>query len=443
MVAAVTVLGHVVFAGSAQLADVVMTYLLAIVLISLRWGLASSLCASVLAVLTLDYFFIPPFNTFAVSDVSHIPLFGVMFIVGVVISLLTKRVRDQAEVRREQRYLDQRVPVSAQRRAIACRDDLRRRGRGRLARQGPPRREDARARHGRRSIDRPRDVHAPSVDEVAEWTRQNGRPGRGRNRHPARRPAESYLPLDRSGVLAVRLARRAKGSTTRGGSTSRRLRARSRARSSARSSPIRRIPRNCASSKRAAPQFALLLGLARSPHTARRHHRRRERAPRLPTHRTKVCTEPTDTVISEAERLNRLVAQLPRHDPPRGRRRSREQGMAACRRGGRRCARARRKYRRRPSHRHRPRARTCRSCRSTRFSCNKCSSICSRMRPSTRHERHRGHRLPARLSKEDEIEMVSSPTAGSGFSTPAKRRKSSPSSIAPEQAAAAGSAIRN
>lgn len=100
VVATVTGLGKLVFAGP-QLADVVMVYLLGVVLVSLRWGLWPSLVASVLSVLTLDFFFIPPFHTFAVSDVNHFATFGVMFIVAVVISGLTKRVRDQAEAARE------------------------------------------------------------------------------------------------------------------------------------------------------------------------------------------------------------------------------------------------------------------------------------------------------------------------------------------------------
>jgi two-component system, OmpR family, sensor histidine kinase KdpD len=100
MITGTTGLGRMAFA-SAQLADVVMLYLLGIVLVSLRWGLWPSLLTAVLSVFALDYFFIPPFHTFAVSDMSHVTTFAVMFIVAVVISGLTKRVRDQAEAARE------------------------------------------------------------------------------------------------------------------------------------------------------------------------------------------------------------------------------------------------------------------------------------------------------------------------------------------------------
>lgn len=90
-----TVISHAVF-GPGQLPDVVMLYLLVVVLVALRWGLGPSLAASLFAIAAFDFFFIPPYHTFAVSDAGHTMTFAVMFLVGVVISGLTKRVRDQA-----------------------------------------------------------------------------------------------------------------------------------------------------------------------------------------------------------------------------------------------------------------------------------------------------------------------------------------------------------
>ncbi len=86
-----TVLGH------KELADVVMVYLLGVVIVSMRFGYAPSLLAAVLSVMTFDFFFVPPYFTFRVSDLRHIATFGVMFFVAVVISGLTKRVREQAD----------------------------------------------------------------------------------------------------------------------------------------------------------------------------------------------------------------------------------------------------------------------------------------------------------------------------------------------------------
>jgi two-component system sensor histidine kinase KdpD len=83
--------------GRSQLADVVMLFLLGVVLVSMRFGYGPSLLAAVLSVLTFDFFFVPPYLSFAVTDLSHIGTFGVMFLVAVVISQLTNRIRDQAD----------------------------------------------------------------------------------------------------------------------------------------------------------------------------------------------------------------------------------------------------------------------------------------------------------------------------------------------------------
>jgi two-component system sensor histidine kinase KdpD len=54
--------------------------------------------ASVLCVAAFDFFFVPPFLTFAVSDTQYLVTFGVMLVVGLVISELTARVRLQARI---------------------------------------------------------------------------------------------------------------------------------------------------------------------------------------------------------------------------------------------------------------------------------------------------------------------------------------------------------
>ena len=83
--------------GRQRLEDVVMVYLLGIVVVSMRYGYVPSLVAAVLSVSCFDFFFIPPYFTFVVADAGHVITFGVMLLVAIVISGLTKRVRDQAE----------------------------------------------------------------------------------------------------------------------------------------------------------------------------------------------------------------------------------------------------------------------------------------------------------------------------------------------------------
>jgi two-component system, OmpR family, sensor histidine kinase KdpD len=83
--------------GRQHLADVVMVYLLGTVLVAMRFGYGPSLGAAALSVLCFNFFFIPPYYTFAVADPRHLVTFGVMFLVAAVISRLTQRVRHQAD----------------------------------------------------------------------------------------------------------------------------------------------------------------------------------------------------------------------------------------------------------------------------------------------------------------------------------------------------------
>jgi two-component system sensor histidine kinase KdpD len=78
--------------------NLVMVFLLAVVIAATFLGRGPSILVSFLSVLVFDFFFVPPFLTFAVSDTEYILTFIGLFGVGLVISELTARVRDQAEV---------------------------------------------------------------------------------------------------------------------------------------------------------------------------------------------------------------------------------------------------------------------------------------------------------------------------------------------------------
>ncbi|MDA8091753.1 MAG: sensor histidine kinase KdpD [Nitrospiraceae bacterium] len=77
--------------------DVAMLYLLGIVSVSSRAGKGPSILTTVLSVLAFDFFFVPPRYTFAVSEVKYFFTFIVMFVVALVISGMTLRIRRQAE----------------------------------------------------------------------------------------------------------------------------------------------------------------------------------------------------------------------------------------------------------------------------------------------------------------------------------------------------------
>jgi two-component system sensor histidine kinase KdpD len=79
------------------LANLIMVYLLAVVAVAMRLGRGPSILASLLSVAAFDFFFVPPYLTFAVSDTQYLITFGVMLAVAIVLSTLTVQVRQQAE----------------------------------------------------------------------------------------------------------------------------------------------------------------------------------------------------------------------------------------------------------------------------------------------------------------------------------------------------------
>jgi two-component system, OmpR family, sensor histidine kinase KdpD len=99
IVVACTGLARLMFPYFERL-DVAMLYLLGVVVISSRTSKWPSLFAALLSIAAFDFFFIPPYYSFAVGDVRFFLTFTVMFIVSVVISRLTLRVRQQAEAAR-------------------------------------------------------------------------------------------------------------------------------------------------------------------------------------------------------------------------------------------------------------------------------------------------------------------------------------------------------
>jgi two-component system, OmpR family, sensor histidine kinase KdpD len=87
------------------LANLIMVYLVGVVLVAWRCGRGPAILASLLSVAVFDFFFVPPYMTFAVSDVEYTFTFAAMLLVGLLISTLTARLRQQADVaqQREQR----------------------------------------------------------------------------------------------------------------------------------------------------------------------------------------------------------------------------------------------------------------------------------------------------------------------------------------------------
>ena len=83
------------------LSNLIMVYLLGVVAVATRAGRGPTALASVLSVAVFDFFFVPPYLSFAVSDTEHLITFTVMLTVALVISGLTVRIRAQADRARD------------------------------------------------------------------------------------------------------------------------------------------------------------------------------------------------------------------------------------------------------------------------------------------------------------------------------------------------------
>jgi two-component system sensor histidine kinase KdpD len=81
-------------------ANVVMLYLLAVIIVASRYGRGPSILASILSVATFDFFCVPPYFTFAVSDTQYLLTFAVMLVVALLISNLTVTIKQQSEAAR-------------------------------------------------------------------------------------------------------------------------------------------------------------------------------------------------------------------------------------------------------------------------------------------------------------------------------------------------------
>ena len=244
-------------------------------------------CSSVAA---FDFFFVPPHLTFAVSDTQYLVTFAVMLVVGLLVSTLAARVREQPP--------SSRASASA-RTAGALR--------ARAASSAGPRTPREIAAVGARHVAEL--LRSAAVRAAAGRGRPRARAGGGDRRRPSR--ATRASARSRSGPSTTagrgRRHRHAAGSAARstcrcvgGDGAVGVLGHRSRTRACGRCAPDQRdlletLARQIAGPlerarlaesasaraarrrERAAAQHALELGLARPAHAARRDHRRCER----------------------------------------------------------------------------------------------------------------------------------------------------------------------
>jgi two-component system sensor histidine kinase KdpD len=80
------------------LPNIVMLFLLAVVLVAVRFGRGPAVLASFVCVAEFDFFYVPPRFSFAVSDVQYLLTFAVMLAVALIAGQLTAGLRYQAHV---------------------------------------------------------------------------------------------------------------------------------------------------------------------------------------------------------------------------------------------------------------------------------------------------------------------------------------------------------
>jgi two-component system sensor histidine kinase KdpD len=77
--------------------NLAMLYLVVVVVAALNWGRGPAILASILSVVAFDLFFVTPYFTFAVSDTQYLLTFAALLVVGIVMSTLASRAREQAQ----------------------------------------------------------------------------------------------------------------------------------------------------------------------------------------------------------------------------------------------------------------------------------------------------------------------------------------------------------
>jgi two-component system sensor histidine kinase KdpD len=197
------------------LTNLVMVYLLGATVAALRLGRGPASLTAVANVIVLDFCFVPPRFTFAISNLEYLVTFAVMLVLALVIANLVANVRAQTRVAgARERRTSLLYAMSRELAATRAFDNLTRVAvkhvaetfSGRAAVLLP----DSRGRlQGPRTTD-PATLEGPDLS-VAQWVFDHGRPaGLGTDTLPA--AIAQYLPLNATqktlGVLAVQPTQR-------------------------------------------------------------------------------------------------------------------------------------------------------------------------------------------------------------------------------------------
>src|SRR3954470_3683041 len=79
--------------------NIAMLYLLAVVVVALRFSRGAAIASALLCVLAFDFVFVPPYWSFAVNDAQYLVTFAILLAVGLVISGLVESGRAHGKAR--------------------------------------------------------------------------------------------------------------------------------------------------------------------------------------------------------------------------------------------------------------------------------------------------------------------------------------------------------
>jgi two-component system sensor histidine kinase KdpD len=96
IVAMITAVGWLIHSFISPV-NLAMLFMLGVVGVAWRRGLRPAIFTAVIGVIAFDFFFIPPYLTFRVSDSEYLITFAGMIIVGALISLLVARAHEHAD----------------------------------------------------------------------------------------------------------------------------------------------------------------------------------------------------------------------------------------------------------------------------------------------------------------------------------------------------------
>jgi two-component system, OmpR family, sensor histidine kinase KdpD len=88
---------------------VALSFLLAILAVSAVWGMMVSVFMSLVAMLTFNYFFLPPVGTFTISDPQNWVALGAFLVSSIVGSQLSARIRKEADAANSRRHEVERL----------------------------------------------------------------------------------------------------------------------------------------------------------------------------------------------------------------------------------------------------------------------------------------------------------------------------------------------